>query len=54
MFLSKLLERQKNNTEVAIKQGECKITYKEWYNYSRQLSNVLKLLSKMFQLETLT
>lgn len=41
MFLSKLLERQKNNTEVAIKQGECKITYKEWYNYSRQLSNVL-------------
>ena len=41
MFISELLVRQKKNEKVAIKHGENAVTYKEWYNYSKQFSNVL-------------
>ena len=41
MFLSELLERQKDNGKIAIKYGEDSVTYKGWYNHSRQLSGVL-------------
>lgn len=41
MFLTELLERQQYNNKIAIKYGENAVTYKEWYNCSRQLSNVL-------------
>ncbi len=41
MFLSELLDRQKENKKIAIKYDENAITYQGWYNCSRQLSNVL-------------
>jgi long-chain acyl-CoA synthetase len=41
VFLSELLEQQKENKKIAIKYGANEITYKDWYNYSRRLSYVL-------------
>ena len=41
VFLSELLERQKENEKVAIKHGDNSVTYKEWYNRSQQFSNIL-------------
>ena len=38
MFLTELLERQKDNEKVAIKYGSNEISFKEWYSYSRLLS----------------
>mgnify|MGYP000566972900 CR=1 FL=1 len=41
MFLTELLERQKENEKIAIKFGENEITYKQFYSDSRKLSNAL-------------
>lgn len=45
VFLTELLEKQKDNDKIAIKHGNKKITYKEWYTNSRQLSNSINELS---------
>lgn len=41
MFLSELLTRQKENEKVAIKYGQSSVTYKEWYECSSRLSDML-------------
>ena len=41
MFLTELLERQKENEKIAIKFGENEITYNQFYSDSRKLSNAL-------------
>lgn len=45
MFISELLERQKNNKKSAIKCGNNEITFKEWYKYSKQLSKIINDIS---------
>lgn len=41
IFLTELLERQKENEKVAIKYGADQITFQDWYNCSHQLSDKL-------------
>lgn len=41
VFLAELLQRQKKNTDFAIKHGEFMITYEEWYNSSLRLSRIV-------------
>ena len=41
MFLSELLERQKENKKMAIKHGKKNITFKTWYNQSHRLSQIV-------------
>ena len=42
MFLTELLTRQKDNNQLAIKYGNNEITFRDWNNCSRQLSDALK------------
>ena len=44
MFLSELLTRQKENEKVAIKYGQSSVTYKEWYECSSRLSDMLNTI----------
>lgn len=46
MLLTGLLERQKNNQKIAIKQGEKECTYTNWYNSSMSLSEKLNKFSE--------
>lgn len=41
MFLTELLERQKENDKKAIKYGNNEITFKDWYNHSLILSKTI-------------
>jgi long-chain acyl-CoA synthetase len=42
VFLTELLERQKNNDKKAIKHGSKEITFQEWYSQSQQLSRAIE------------
>lgn len=42
MFIYNLLEHQKENNKIAIKHGDKKITYRQWYENSKRLSEILK------------
>jgi long-chain acyl-CoA synthetase len=41
MFIKELLERQQNNSKVAIKYGESSLTYKQWFDQSKDISKKL-------------
>lgn len=43
MFIHDLLVRQKSNDKIAIKHGDHEISYRQWYEYSKKLSEMIKL-----------
>ena len=45
MFLTDIIERQKNNNEVAIKKGKEEISYMQLYNRVHKISNFLCIIS---------
>ena len=42
MYVKELLERQKENSKIAITQGDMKISYKDWYDLSKNLSKEIE------------